>query len=94
MSQFTFDAAATATGCCIELIDAILTEQVQNGMALIRPPGHHAMHNEFNGYCFFNNAAIAAKYALKNYGLSRIMIVDIDVHHGQGVQQCFIESRQ
>jgi histone deacetylase 6 len=49
-----------------------------------RPPGHHAMHDEPNGYCYFNNAAVVAKTAIQNYGLKRILIVDWDVHHGQG----------
>ncbi|XP_053678783.1 histone deacetylase 6 isoform X2 [Anopheles nili] len=58
-------------------------------MAIIRPPGHHAMTAEYNGYCFFNNVAIAAQHAIDNLGLSRILIVDWDVHHGQGTQRMF-----
>lgn len=54
-----------------------------------RPPGHHAMKSEFCGYCFFNNVALAADYALRTYNLSRILIVDWDVHHGQATQQMF-----
>lgn len=57
-----------------------------------RPPGHHAMKNEYCGYCFFNNVAIAAKHALDNKGLQRVLIVDWDVHHGQATQQLFYED--
>lgn len=58
-------------------------------MAIIRPPGHHAMKSEFCGYCFLNNVAIAAEIALKNNLASKILIVDWDVHHGQATQQMF-----
>lgn len=57
-----------------------------------RPPGHHAMTTEFCGYCFFNNVALAAQVALEKHKLSRILIVDWDVHHGQGTQQMFYED--
>lgn len=78
-----------AVGCTIELIDNILLNKVQNGMAIIRPPGHHAMKAEFNGYCFFNNVAIAAQHALDNRNVQKILIVDWDIHHGQSSQRMF-----
>lgn len=56
---------------------------------MVRPPGHHAMTNEFCGYCFFNNVAVAARHALDKLHLQRILIVDWDVHHGQATQQMF-----
>lgn len=62
-----------AVGSTIELVDRILQNEVQNGMAIIRPPGHHAMKAEYNGYCFFNNVAIAAQHALDNHGVSKYM---------------------
>uniref|UniRef100_A0A2S2P6Q3 Histone deacetylase 6 n=1 Tax=Schizaphis graminum TaxID=13262 RepID=A0A2S2P6Q3_SCHGA len=61
-------------------------------MAFIRPPGHHAMKSEFCGYCFFNNVAIAAEYVLRHYSVSKILIVDWDVHHGQATQQMFYDD--
>lgn len=79
-------------GCTIKLVEAVLHGQVQNGMAIIRPPGHHAMKTEFNGYCFFNNVAIAAQSALNKGLANRILIVDWDVHHGQGVQRMFYDD--
>lgn len=85
----TFDLSLLATGSTIDLVDNILHGNVQNGMAIIRPPGHHAMKAEFNGYCFFNNVSIAAQYALDKYNIKKILIVDWDVHHGQATQRFF-----
>ena len=85
----TFDLSLLACGSTIELVDHILEGEVQNGMAIIRPPGHHAMKAEYNGYCFFNNVAVAAQHAMDNKGVKKILIVDWDVHHGQGTQRAF-----
>jgi acetoin utilization deacetylase AcuC-like enzyme len=82
-------AARFALGSSLELLDNIMTDKVDNGFAIIRPPGHHAMHDEPNGYCYFNNATIAARYAIEKYNLKRVLIVDWDVHHGQGSQYEF-----
>ncbi|XP_035828852.1 histone deacetylase 6, partial [Aplysia californica] len=87
----TYEAALAAAGSAINLVDHVLDEKIDNGFALVRPPGHHAMHSEFNGYCTFNNVAIAAERALSR-GVSRILIVDWDVHHGQGVQRHFYKD--
>lgn len=59
-----------------------------------RPPGHHAMQDEYCGYCFFNNVALAAQHALNKCGIEKILIVDWDVHHGQGTQQMFYEDNR
>lgn len=88
----TFDLSLLACGSTIELVDEVLDGNIQNGMAIIRPPGHHAMKAEFNGYCFFNNVAVAAQHALDNKGINRILIVDWDVHHGQGSQRAFYDD--
>lgn len=88
----TFDLSLLACGSTIELVDNILDNKIQNGMAIIRPPGHHAMKAEYNGYCFFNNVAVAAQHALDNKGLNKILIVDWDVHHGQGTQRTFYDD--
>lgn len=85
----TFELSLLSVGCTVDLVDNILSDHIQNGMAIIRPPGHHAMKSEFNGFCFFNNVAIAARYALESHNLKRILIVDWDVHHGQGIQKSF-----
>uniref|UniRef100_A0A670YFQ6 Histone deacetylase 10 n=1 Tax=Pseudonaja textilis TaxID=8673 RepID=A0A670YFQ6_PSETE len=69
--------------------DAVLSGKARNGLTLIRPPGHHSQRSAANGFCIFNNVAIAAKYAQRKYGLQRILIVDWDVHHGQGIQYAF-----
>ena len=85
----TYDLSLLAAGCTIDLVDEILCGKVQNGMAIIRPPGHHAMKSEYCGYCFFNNVAIAAQVALDSGKANRILIVDFDAHHGQATQQAF-----
>lgn len=90
--QTSFDLSLLAVGSTIELVDALMHSRCQNGMAIIRPPGHHAMKAEYNGYCFFNNVAIAAQHALDNCGAQRILIVDWDVHHGQGTQRMFYDD--
>ncbi|KAG4065894.1 hypothetical protein HA402_012572 [Bradysia odoriphaga] len=88
----TFELSMLAVGCAVELVDKILLGEVQNGMAIIRPPGHHAMESQFDGFCFFNNVAIAAQHAINNHGMNRILIVDFDVHHGNGTQQLFYDD--
>ncbi len=62
-----------------------------NGLALVRPPGHHATQSEPYGFCIFNNVAIAAKYAIEKYQLDRVLVFDWDVHHGNGTQDAFWE---
>lgn len=88
----TYECALLAAGCTLELVSSILNGSVSNGLALVRPPGHHAMVKDACGFCFFNNVAIAAKYALEHHNLKRILIVDWDVHHGQGTQQIFYDD--
>ncbi|XP_035520376.1 polyamine deacetylase HDAC10 [Morone saxatilis] len=84
-----YHCAKLAAGAALQLVDSVMTGKVRNGMALVRPPGHHSMRSAANGFCVFNNVAIAALYAKQKYGLKRVLIVDWDVHHGQGVQYCF-----
>uniref|UniRef100_F7GKK6 Histone deacetylase 10 n=1 Tax=Callithrix jacchus TaxID=9483 RepID=F7GKK6_CALJA len=85
----TFHCARLAVGAALQLVDAVLTGVVQNGFALVRPPGHHSQRAAANGFCVFNNVAIAAAHAKQKHGLQRILIVDWDVHHGQGIQYLF-----
>src|SRR5437764_12106833 len=89
LSQGSFEAAIFAAGGAMNAVQAVINGQVRNAYALLRPPGHHALSNRAMGFCIFNNAAIAAHYARNVYGLERIMIVDWDVHHGNGTQDAF-----
>ncbi|KAM4678541.1 polyamine deacetylase HDAC10 [Discoglossus pictus] len=87
--QNSYRCAKLSLGGTLQLIDVVMSGEARNGMALIRPPGHHSQRSESNGFCIFNNVAIAAEYAKKKYKLQRILIVDWDVHHGQGIQYIF-----
>ncbi|KAF7492597.1 Polyamine deacetylase HDAC10 [Sarcoptes scabiei] len=88
----SYDCALYSAGSVLELVDSVMNNRIQNGFALVRPPGHHAMVNEACGYCIFNNVAIAAKYCLKKYHMQKILIIDWDVHHGQGTQRIFYDD--
>ncbi|XP_057598867.1 polyamine deacetylase HDAC10 isoform X2 [Hippopotamus amphibius kiboko] len=85
----TFHCARLAAGAALQLVDAVLAGAVRNGLALVRPPGHHSQRAAANGFCVFNNVAIAARHAQQKHGLHRILIVDWDIHHGQGIQYIF-----
>ncbi|MGZ3611920.1 MAG: class II histone deacetylase [Ktedonobacteraceae bacterium] len=89
LSKGSFDAALFAAGGAINAVQAIMRGEVRNAYALLRPPGHHALSDRAMGFCIFNNAVVAAHYARNVYGLQRIMIVDWDVHHGNGTQDAF-----
>ncbi|XP_072922508.1 polyamine deacetylase HDAC10 isoform X3 [Hemitrygon akajei] len=84
--------AKLSLGATLQLVDAVMSNRVRNGMALVRPPGHHSQKSDACGFCIFNNVAIAAEYAKQRYGAKRILIVDWDVHHGQGTQNTFEED--
>ncbi|NP_001398541.1 histone deacetylase 6 isoform 4 [Mus musculus] len=85
----SYSCACLATGSVLRLVDALMGAEIRNGMAVIRPPGHHAQHNLMDGYCMFNHLAVAARYAQKKHRIQRVLIVDWDVHHGQGTQFIF-----
>ncbi len=89
LSPRSFEAALYAAGGALQAVDAVMRGEVRNVYALLRPPGHHAERNHAMGYCIFNNAAIAAHYARRVYCLERVMIIDWDVHHGNGTQDAF-----
>lgn len=89
LSPGSFEAALYAAGGAIEAVDAVMQGRVRNSYALLRPPGHHAMRNQGLGFCIFNNMVVAAEHARRRYGLERVMIVDWDVHHGNGIQDAF-----
>uniref|UniRef100_A0A8P4G856 Protein deacetylase HDAC6 n=1 Tax=Dicentrarchus labrax TaxID=13489 RepID=A0A8P4G856_DICLA len=88
----SFQVCVSAVGSVLQLVDRVLTSELKNGFAVIRPPGHHAQSNKSNGFCIFNNVAIAAQYARTKHSVSRVLIVDWDVHHGQGIQYLFQED--
>lgn len=88
----SFDVAKLAVGGALALGDSVMKGEIQNGMALVRPPGHHAEKNEAMGFCIFNNIAILARYLQKNHSLDKILIFDWDVHHGNGTQHAFEED--
>ena len=85
----SYEIALLAVDGALTLVDEVMTGKIQRGFGLIRPPGHHAERALSLGFCLFNNVAIAARYAQKKYKLSRIAIVDWDVHHGNGTQHTF-----
>lgn len=85
----SFRLARLAVGGCCEAMDRIMTGQAKNGIALVRPPGHHAGLSEVSGFCLLNNAAAAARQAQEVHGVKRVAIFDFDVHHGNGTQEIF-----
>ncbi|KYO26764.1 hypothetical protein Y1Q_0019227 [Alligator mississippiensis] len=82
-------AARMAVGCVIELASKVASGELKNGFAVVRPPGHHAEESTAMGFCFFNSVAITAKYLRDKLNIGKILIVDLDVHHGNGTQQAF-----
>ena len=86
MNVHTWNAALRAAGAAIAATDSVIAGEMENAFCAVRPPGHHAEHAKAMGFCFFNNIAIAAKYALARHGLERVAIVDFDVHHGNGTE--------
>ncbi|KAF8945651.1 Histone deacetylase hda1 [Haplosporangium gracile] len=84
--------ARLSCGNLLELCSAVATGKVLNGVAIIRPPGHHAEPDEAGGFCLYNNVAIAARFLQKEHGLKKIFILDWDVHHGNGTQKAFLDE--
>ncbi len=91
-SPMTYEAARMAVGGTLNLADKLVEAEIKSGFALVRPPGHHAEHNRAMGFCIFNNIAVAARYLEKKHGLKRVMIVDFDLHHGNGTQHSFYKD--
>ena len=89
ISAESFDVACLAAGAAITAVDAVMQEEGGHAFALVRPPGHHATHNRLMGFCLLNNAAIAARYAQAKHSVENVLIVDWDVHHGNGTQDIF-----
>lgn len=89
----TWETALLAAGGFLESLDRVMDGTVPNALALVRPPGHHAEASQARGFCFFNNAAIGAEHLIRRHGLRRILIVDYDLHHGNGTEHAFYERR-
>lgn len=85
----SYEVARLAAGAAVVAVDEVFNDGAANAIALVRPPGHHATSNRAMGFCLFNNAAIAARYAQVHYGADRVLIIDWDVHHGNGTQEIF-----
>jgi acetoin utilization deacetylase AcuC-like enzyme len=85
----SFEVALAAAGACVAAVDAVLKGPERNALCLVRPPGHHATPVRSMGFCLFNNVALAANHARSVHQLSRVLIVDWDVHHGNGTQDIF-----
>ncbi|NKB76239.1 MAG: histone deacetylase [Gammaproteobacteria bacterium] len=89
VSSESYDVAIKAAGGVLEIADRIMSKEADNGFAMVRPPGHHAEADHAMGFCLFNNIAVAARYLQKKHGLERVLILDWDVHHGNGTQHIF-----
>jgi len=92
ISQRSYEAALTAAGGVLAAVDAVMEKRVANAFCAVRPPGHHALADRAMGFCIFNNVAIGTRYVQKKYGLSNVLIVDWDVHHGNGTQAAFYDD--
>jgi len=89
VSRRSYDAALCAAGGCIEAGDAVMDGKIENAFCAVRPPGHHSLVDRAMGFCIFNNIAILARHLQKRRGLTKIFIVDLDIHHGNGTQETF-----
>jgi acetoin utilization deacetylase AcuC-like enzyme len=85
----SIDAALAAAGAVVDAVDAVIAGAARNAFALVRPPGHHAEPDRAMGFCLLNNIAIGAAHAVARHGLQRVLVVDFDVHHGNGTQAAF-----
>jgi acetoin utilization deacetylase AcuC-like enzyme len=92
VSPESYETALLAAGGALKAASLVIQRDYENSFALVRPPGHHASEISGRGFCVFNNVAIAAKHLLRNCGLERILILDIDSHHGNGTQQIFFQT--
>ena len=85
----SLEVALMAAGGVLNAVDAVMSRKAANAFCVVRPPGHHARPVQGMGFCIFNNVAIAARYAQRKHGVERVLIVDWDVHHGNGTQDIF-----
>ncbi len=89
----SYEAATVAAGGVLSAVDAVMAGKTDNAFCAVRPPGHHALTDRAMGFCLFNNVAIAARYIQEEHKLARVLIIDWDVHHGNGTQDIFYDDR-
>jgi len=94
LNPFTWDAALRSAGAVVEATDQVLGGHLENAFCCVRPPGHHARPAAAMGFCFFNNVAVGALHALDKHGLSRVAVIDFDVHHGNGTEEIFAHDER
>ena len=94
VSSESYEVARLAAGGTVKAADFVMTGKYRNAFAFVRPPGHHAGPGYPMGFCVFNNVAVAASYLLENFSLDRVLILDIDAHHGNGTQEIFCRSNR
>ena len=92
ISQHSYAVATQAAGAVLQAVDAVMQGRITNAFCALRPPGHHALPDQAMGFCIFNNVAIGARYVQTHYQLERVLIVDWDVHHGNGTQAMFYDD--
>ncbi|MBI1902453.1 MAG: histone deacetylase [Planctomycetia bacterium] len=94
VSQKSYDVACRAAGAVLDAVRRVVSGEDKTALCLVRPPGHHALYDAPMGFCLFNNIAIGARFATAALGLDRVLIVEWDVHHGNGTQDAFYEDAQ
>lgn len=92
ISEHSYEVAVQAVGGVLNAVDAVVSGAAVNAFCCVRPPGHHARPAQGMGFCIFNNIAIAARYAQRHHGIGKVLIVDWDVHHGNGTQDTFYQD--
>ena len=90
--DISFEAALKGSGALIHCLDSILNGEIDTGFVMPRPPGHHAEKDRAMGFCLFNHTAVGAAHLLNNHSIERVLILDWDVHHGQGIQYMFYDD--
>ena len=93
VGSLSYTSAWLAVGGCIKALQVLLSGRCDACVALVRPPGHHALPERAGGFCIFNNLAVTARYAVERHGFRRILIIDWDIHHGNGIQEIFYEDK-
>lgn len=94
MNAWSLTAARRAAGAAVLAVDLVMRGEVDHAFCAIRPPGHHATHNRSMGFCFFNNVAVGAAHAMAVHNITRVAILDFDVHHGNGTEDIFHDDPQ